>query len=74
MPRPPAAQICGCWGSGIVDGVDYLTYLDSSFDASIYPSIPAIKNAFRAADFVGISAYIPTGSPQYAGCAAAGGR
>ena len=63
--RPPLLihQACGCLGIGIVDGYEYLDSLDKSFDPSLY-DLPAIKQAYAAADFIGISAYIPATSAQ----------
>ena len=59
----PFLQACGCLGIGIVNGYEYLDFLDRSFDPSLY-DLPAIKQAYVAADFIGISAYIPVARAQ----------
>lgn len=58
---------CGCEYIGIVDAYEYLTKLESTFNASEY-DLPAIKAAYMAADYVGISAYIPMPTPEFELC------
>lgn len=61
-------KACGCQYVGIVDAYEYLGNLSATFDPSIYPDIPSVKKAYLAADFLGISAYIPMPTPQFQVC------
>ena len=46
-----------------------MRFLKSNFDPNQYPQgLPAIKRAFEAADFVAISAYVPTSGPGFDPC------
>ena len=52
-----------------MDGNEFLRFLKSNFDPNQYPQgLPAIKRAFEAADFVAISAYVPTSGPGFDVC------
>ena len=61
-------KACGCEYVGIVDAYEYLGNLTATFNPSIYPNISAIKSTYLAADFIGISAYIPMPTPQFQVC------
>ena len=60
-------KLCGCEYIGIVNAYQYLAKLNSTFDPSIY-NLTAIKDVLGAADYIGISAYIPMPSPNFAIC------
>jgi hypothetical protein len=75
MPSAPAplvaadSKACGCLGIGIIDGNEYLRFLKANFDPNQYPQgLPAIRSAFEAADFIAISAYVPTSGPGFDAC------
>ena len=61
-------KACGCEFVGIVDAYEYLDALEQNFDESKYPNLGAIKDAYRAADYIGISAYIPMPSANFSLC------
>ncbi|KDD73735.1 hypothetical protein H632_c1882p0, partial [Helicosporidium sp. ATCC 50920] len=62
-------KLCGCIGVEIVDGDEYLRFLQANFDqyASIF-DMHAIRDAFQAYDFVGVSAYVPMRKPEIEVC------
>lgn len=61
-------KACGCEYVGIVDAYKYLDALNATFDASKYPDLPAVKQLYKTADFIGISAYTPMPTPQFKTC------
>jgi hypothetical protein len=61
-------KACGCEYIGIVDAYEYLAALKSTFDPSKYPDLPAVKELYKTADFLGISAYIPVSTPNFTTC------
>ena len=61
-------KACGCEYIGIVDAYEYLKALNSTFDPSKYPDLPAVKQLYKSVDFIGISAYIPMPVPDFEMC------
>ena len=62
-------KACGCIGLEIVNGYKYLKFLKTAFDPTIYPQgLEAIKDAYMAADFISISAYVPMPNPNFTTC------
>jgi hypothetical protein len=63
-------KACGCIGVGIVDAREYLRFLaNGGFDPELYPQgLEAIKNAYLAADYISISAYVPMPNPDFELC------
>lgn len=62
-------KACGCLGLEIVNGREYLKFLETAFDPDLYPQgLEAIKKAFTEGDYISISAYVPMPNPYFETC------